>query len=463
MTQPKKKKNNIWIYLGIGLLILLFAAALMKDKTGSKGEKVEIKSVKRHTILETVGASGKVFPSQEVKISSDVSGEVVELFVEEGDSVKIGQLLAKVDPDAYQSAVERGIASVNSSKAQWANAKAGILRQKAMMTQARAQLEQTKSQLKNIKSIFERNKLLFQDGVISQASFEDSKSKLESMQANVRSSEASLSSAEANLESSKQSAEAAKFTVNSSNASLKELRTNLKKTNIYAPMNGVISALNIEKGERVVGTMQMAGTEMMRIADLSSIEVQVDVNENDVLKVRKGDEVDIEVDAYMNKKFKGKVKEIANSASGQGGGLTSDKVINFVVKIQILAESYSDLIKVDGNFPFRPGMSASVDIFTEKSENVISVPIQAVTIRAKNENKDDDDRLDDEVEVVFQVLGDTVKQIEVKTGIQDDTYIEILSGLSEDDKIAVGPYRTVTKKLETGMEIKEIDKKKEKE
>ncbi len=459
MTQPKKKKN-IWLFVGIAVFILLMIAAFMKSKSSKKGEKIEIKTVKRHTILETVGASGKVFPSQEVKISSDVSGEVVELFVEEGDSVKIGQLLAKVNPDAYQSAVERGVASVNASKAQWANSKAGILRQQAMITQAEAQLEQTQSQLKNITAIFNRNKQLHAEGVISNAAFDDSKSQLESMQANLRSSQASLASAKANLESTRQSAKAAEYSVKSANASLKELKTNLKKTNIYAPMTGVISALNIEKGERVVGTIQMAGTEMMRIADLSSIEVQVDVNENDVLKVHKGDDVDIEVDAYINRKFKGRVKEIANSASGQGAGLTSDQVINFVVKIQILPDSYKDLLKKDANFPFRPGMSASVDIFTKQSENVIAVPIQAVTLRAKN--KDLDDAKDDEIEVVFRVSADTVQQVEVKTGIQDDTYIEIFSGLNVDDKIAVGPYRTVSKVLEDGMKIKEMDKKKKK-
>ena len=381
------KKNKI-LYILLGLVALLIIAAALKSKGKPKGEKVKVEKVERRTIQEKVSASGKIFPEMEVNISSDVSGEVVELYVEEGDSVTAGQLLARIDPDAYQSAVERGRASVNNAKAQYANANAGMERSRAQLLQSEAQKEQIEAQLENIKAIHERNEQLLKDGVISQADFDGSLSNLKALEANIRSAIAGVKTAEANMESAKQSVNAASYTIKSAEASLKELQTSLRRTSLYAPMSGIVSRLNVEKGERVVGTIQMAGTEVMRIADLSKMEAQVDVNENDVLRVSLGDEVEIEVDAYLDRKFKGRVTKIANSASNTSSiSLTSDQVTNFVVTCNIDPASYNDLAGKGKVFPFRPGMSASVDILTSSEENVVSVPIQSVTTRGEEDKK----------------------------------------------------------------------------
>lgn len=462
----KKKKSNWLIWALLAVVLVLVGVVAMRGKNKPSGEAVEVEQVKKRTIKETVTASGKVFPKAEVKISSDVSGEVVELFVEEGDSVSAGQILAKIDPDAYQSAVERGVASVNNTKAQAANSKAGIARSRAQLVQAEAQEAQIKAQLDNVKAIHTRNQQLHKEGVISDADFEQSQSNLDGLNANIRSAGAAVKTAEANLESANQSVKAAEFTVKSAEASLKELRTSLKRTTLYAPNNGIVSMLNVEQGERVVGTIQMTGTEVMRIANMNAMEVQVDVSENDVLRVSVGDKVDIEVDAYLGRKFKGVVTQIANSASNAAGGamsLTSDQVTNFVVKIAIDSNSYSDLISPVKPYPFRPGMSASVDIFTNTIEGTISVPIQAVTTR---EEEEEDGKEEEIKEVVFVYTeADTVQMLEVKTGIQDDSYIQIISGLAVDQKIVTGPYTTVSRKLEEGDTVRELteeDKKKKK-
>ena len=464
-----KRKNNKLLWGLLVLLVILIAIAYIKGGSKDKGERVSVEKVEKKDLKETVSASGKIFPETEVKISSDVSGEIVELYVEEGDSVKAGQILAKIDPEAVQSQVERGVASVNNAKAQLANANAGILRNEALYTQAKAQLEQIEAQLTNTKAIHERNIKLKAEGIISDADFDASLSNLEALKANVRSSIAAVKSAEANMESARQSAKASGFTVKSTEASLKEVRTSLSRTTIYAPTSGVVTMLNVEQGERVVGTMQMTGTEMMRIANLSSMEVQVDVSENDVLRVSLGDHVEIEVDAYLDRKFKGIVTQVANSATGAGNSasLTTDQVINFVVKIRIGSDSYKDLVKDGKSSPFRPGMSASVEINTHTEEGAVSVPIQAVTTREdkKDKNKgsarkvkNKDVKEEDEIkEVVFVASGDTVKMIEVKTGIQDDSYIQILSGVTLGDEVITGPYAAVSKKLDQGDQIKIVD------
>jgi len=463
-----KRKNNKLLWGLLVLVAILIAVAAIKGGSKAKGERVSVEKVEKKDLKETVSASGKIFPETEVKISSDVSGEIVELYVEEGDSVKMGQILAKIDPEAVQSQVERGVASVNNAKAQLANANAGILRNEALHTQAKAQLAQIEAQLTNTKAIHERNIKLKAEGIISDADFDTSLSNLEALKANVRSSIAAVKSAEANLESARQSAKASGFTVKSSEASLKEVRTSLSRTTIYAPTSGVVTMLNVEQGERVVGTMQMTGTEMMRIANLSSMEVQVDVSENDVLRVSLGDNVEIEVDAYLDRKFKGTVTQVANSATGAGNSasLTTDQVINFVVKIRIDADSYKDLIKNGKSSPFRPGMSASVEINTHTEEGAVSVPIQAVTTREDKKDKDkgsarkvkNKEAEEDEIkEVVFVASGDTVKMVEVKTGIQDDSYIQILSGVSIGEEVITGPYAAVSKKLEQGDEIEIVD------
>ena len=460
----KKKKNNRLIYILVALIGLLVAGAVWKSKQKPKGEKVEVAKVKKRTIKETVAASGKVFPEVEVKISPDVSGEIVQLYIEEGDSVKTGQLLAKIDPDAILSQVERQAAGVNNAKAQVARSAADIERNKAMLTQAQAQKEQIQAQLKNTQSIHKRNEELHKGGIISDAEVEQSLSNLQNLEASLRSADASLESAKANLKAAKKSTEAAEYTVKSSQASLKELKTNLKRTSVFSPMTGVVSMLNVEKGERVVGAGMMAGTEMLRVANMNTMEVQVDVSESDVTRVELGDEVEVEVDAYLDKKFKGTVTEIANSAtSAAGTSLNSDQVTNFVVKIRVDPTSYTQLASASNRFPLRPGMSASVEIFTNKTENVISVPIQAVTVREEEIDEDaEEDKEPRSMEVVFATVAgaDTIKMIEVKTGIQDDTYIEVVSGLEDGEEIVVGPYSAVSKKLKSGSAVnKEKDKK----
>jgi HlyD family secretion protein len=482
MTQAERKNNKLLWGL-LGAVALLIAFAVYKNRTQQKGIAVELEKAEKRTIKETVSASGKVFPEKEVKISSDVSGEIVELFVQEGDSVKQGQLLVRIDPDAYQSAVDRGRASVDNSKANMANADAAVKSSKAQVLQAKAEIERIKAQIENTQAIHTRNTKLFQDGVISEADFQASQSNLRTLEANLSSANASLQAAEANLESSKQQVAAASFTVKSQEATLQEMQTNLRRTTIYAPDNGIISMLNVEQGERVVGTAQMSGTEIMRLSNLDVMEVQVDVSETDVLRVALGDEASIEVDAYIDRKFKGVVTEIANSASGTGSAtLTSDQVTNFVVRIRIDPNSYSDLISINKPYPFRPGMSASVDITTETKTNVLSVPIQAVTTREKDDgkgkDKDDDDKdaeketkkkdsdEEDVIEVIFLSENGKAKMVEVKTGIQDDDYIEVLQGITEGDMVVKGPFSAVSKKLKDGKQIyeeKEKEKKKEDE
>lgn len=465
MTKQKKKKNNKLIYGLVALIVVALAAAVWKGQQKPKGLEVTTEKVERRTIKETVAASGKVFPEVEVKISPDVSGEIVELYIEEGDSVKLGQLLAKIDPDAIRSQVERGSAAVNNSKARLAGSKADIQRNKAGLVQAQAQLEATESQLANQKSVHERNIQLSKEGVISEQDFETSLASLQQLQANVRSLKASLESAKANLKAAEQSTKAAEFSVKSDEATLKELRTNLKRTSLFAPMDGVVSMLSVEKGERVVGSNMMAGTEMMRVANMAAMEVQVDVSESDIPKVALGNTVDVEVDAYLDRKFQGVVTEIANSATSATGAvvqLNSDQVTNFVVKIRLDPSSYTDLISSSNRFPFRPGMSASVEINTTTADDIIAVPIQSVTTR-EEKGKDGKAAADAEIkEVIFALVegADTVKMMEVKTGIQDDTYIAIKSGLEGGEEIVVGPYSAISKKLESG---KSIQKKEEKD
>jgi HlyD family secretion protein len=315
--------------------------------------------------------------------------------------------------------------------------------------------------LNNAKKILERNAQLLKDGIISQADYEQSLTNVENLEANLRSSEA-------NIRSAIQSIKGNEFSIESAEASLKELNTSLSRTTIKAPVDGIVSSLSVEKGERVVGTIQMAGTEMMRIANLNTMEVQVDVSENDIIKVSLGDRVDIEVDAYLDKKVKGVVTEIANSASNLGGAvsLNTDQVTNFIVKIRIDQDSYKDLIHEGMQYPFRPGMSASVDIYTEELEGVVSVPIQCITARELDIDEDDDSDEKEFKEVAFKVSGDTVSMVQVKTGIQDNEHIQILEGIAEGDRIVSGPYSAISGKLKEGDTVYEKedkdDKKKDK-
>jgi len=443
MNKKIIKISAIVLVAVIVLLAVLKSSGIIGD---SDSIQVTAGKATKSDIIETVSANGKIQPEVEVKISADVSGEVVELHVKEGNVVKKGTLLVRINPEIYVSNMDRMTAAVNSSKANLENAK-------SRLTQAQSQFLKTELN-------YQRNKKLFDEKVISASDFESVKSDYEVGKAEV---EASL-----------QSVRAAEFGVSSSVASLNEAKENLNKTSIYAPVNGTISKLSVEKGERVVGTSQMAGTEIMRIANLNEMEVNVDVSENDIVRVHFNDTALIEVDAYRDKKFKGIVTEIANSANLVGGQST-DQVTNFSVKIRILRESYQELIpenKPDAS-PFLPGMSATVDIQTKRADQVITVPIQAVTTRdttlkesskTMRRNTDAEEEKDSPsaqkassekvTECVFLITNGKVKIQVVETGIQDNKNIEIKSGIRLDDQVVTGPFSVISKKLKEGDKIK---------
>ena len=442
------KKSNKLIWYLIGAIVLLIILIVIGKSAGwlgkEEGTKVSADKVSLKTIIETVSANGKVQPEVEVKISSDVSGEVRELNVREGDSVQAGQLLAIIDPELYQSALDRAEASLNNSRANLANAK--------------ARLVQAEARFNEIELQHQRNIKLHEQKLISDQEFENSRSNYNTNKAEV--------------EASKQTVLASQYGVQSMEATLKEARKNLTRTEIFSPVNGIVSKLNIEKGERVVGTSQMAGTEMMRIANLNDMEVSVDVNENDIVKVSLNDTTLIEVDAYNNRKFKGIVTEVANSASTTAQ-TTSDQVTNFVVKIRILRSSYEDLLLRAGKkrAVFRPGMSASVDIQTATASNATAVPIEAVTVRSKSEldttaqtskkpqpKSGEAAAKKDEAEVVFILKDNKVFLRQVKTGIQDDKYIQITEGVSADEEIVTGPYSAISRTLKNGDEVTKVRK-----
>lgn len=478
-TAPKRKKT---LLIGLILLALvLVGLAAWKARQKPKGEEVTMEKVQRRTLKEMVSASGKIFPETEVKISSDVSGEIIALFVREGDSVQAGQLLARIQPDLYENAVARTTQVVNAAASQRTAAEASAKSIRARIEQLKANRKAAVARLENAKAIYNRNEKLLKEGVVSRQEYDISLSNYQAAEGDVAGIDASIAGTESDLASSLASAAGSGFNVESNKLSLKEQRTNLQRTEIRAPVSGIVSKLNVEKGERVVGTLQMAGTEMMRIANLTSMEVQVDVSENDIMKLAVKDEADVEIDAYLGRKFKGKVTEIANSASNVGTGsvaaLNTDQVTNFIVKIRVDPSSYTDLIAPNKPYPFRPGMSASVDVYTHTADNVLSVPIIAVTAREekKEEEKkkdDDDDAVVKKVnkpigiekikEIVFVVSNDTVGIREVQTGIQDNDHIEVVSGLAEGDVIVSGPYSAIARKLKSGTRITEQKKDKAK-
>lgn len=480
MATTSPKKNRKLLYILIGTVAVLVAAGIYKARQKPKGEEVTVEQVTRRSINETVSASGKIFPETEVKISSDVSGEIIDLYVKEGDSVVAGQILAKIKPDEYQSLVEQGEASLSTARSQRQITSSNVQGSSAQIEQLKADRRRLDSQLEVARNAHKRNETLYKDGIISTAEFETSKNTLAAAESALAAAEATLKSAESSLSSAKENVRVAEFGINSATARLKELKTSLQKTIITAPVSGIISKLSVEKGERVVGTLQMAGTEMMRIANLHSMEVQVEVSESDILKVSLNDRVDIEVDAYLGRKMLGKVTEIASSASNVGTvaglNLNSDQVTNFVVKIRIDPESYKDLVSDGRRYPFRPGMSASVDIYTHLAENALSVPIVSVTAQEdenqkkmkkqeeeegpQKEEKKETVGADAVKEIVFVVVGDTVAVREVKTGIQDNNHIEILSGLQEGETVVTGPYSAIARKLKGGTAIVVTDKEK---
>ena len=409
------KKKTLFIIIGIALALILLLIVGKKagwfGKTGNFKE-VEITKIEPINIIETVSATGKIQPEIEVKLSSEVSGEIIELPVVEGQAVEKGDLLVRVNPDIYQSNVNRAQAGLETSRANYAQAQAS---------------------LKQAEANYNRNKSLFDKGVISKAEWDRVVSEYEVAQANK---------------------ESAYYNMQSTSATVKEAQDNLGRTNIYAPMSGTISKLDAELGERVVGTQQMAGTEILRVANLTNMEVEVDVNENDIVKVQVGDSTIVEVDAYLGKEFKGIVTEISNSADA---ALTTDQVTNFKVKVRILEESYKDLLegKADNYSPFRPGMTATVDIITNRKDNIIGVPISAIVI------KDDTtatESADQKYEAVFLKEGTKAELRRVSTGIQDDSNIEITEGLTEGETVITGPYNTVTKSLKEGDDVEVINK-----
>ena len=479
MEQGKSKRRNrrlIWI-LG-GVLALLLALAAYKARQKPKGEEVTMEKVGRQTIYETVTASGKIFPETEIKISSDVSGEIIELYVKEGDSVTFNQILAKIRPDQYESAVERGEAALQSARSQKDISESNVEGSKAQLDQLKAEIARVKAQLAATKASHQRNEMLIKDGVISQAEYDASLANLKSQEASVIAAEASLEAARSNTNSASGNVSVAKYGIASASASVKELRTSLQKTIIRAPMTGIISKLNVEKGERVVGTLQMSGTELMRVADMSKMEVQVEVSESDILKLSKGDSTAISVDAYLGRSFSGRVREIANSANNVSSALgtvslNTDQVTNFIVKILVDRTSYDDLVQRGKPFPFRPGMSASVDVYTGKADQVLAVPIVAVTARDPDADKEKDKDLEEKKktektttraqfkEIVFVMSADTVAEREVVSGLQNNDFIEIKSGLSEGEVVVTGPYSAVTRTLKNGTVVHEKIKEKD--
>lgn len=415
------KKKLYYIIGGLLLLIIIFVV-VGKFTQKDEGIEVETAKVDQITIIETVSATGKVQPEVEVKISSEVSGEIIDLPIKEGQVVKKGQLMVRINPDLYASGLNRSVSNLSGTKA-------GLSQADAQFTEAQAN--------------YSRSKTLYEKGIISRSEWDRAVSAFEVAQA---------------------AKQTAYFNVQSAAATVSEARDNLGRTTIYAPADGTISVLNVELGERVLGTQQMAGTELLRVANLNNMEVEVDVNENDIVKVSIGDSANVEVDAFLKKQFKGIVTSISNSASA---ALTADQVTNFKVKVRILKESYADLLigKPETYSPFRPGMTATVDIITTRKDKVLGVPISAVVVKtdttATKKIAADEEaepvkvtgKAEKKYECVFVKRGDKAKLIVIKTGIQDDTNIEVSHGLKKGDIVITGPYTTVTRELNPGDKI----------
>lgn len=429
MESQSQKNNKVMsrkkiIIVFVVLLGIAVALIAMKKAGffGANDTATEVESAKANeiTIVETVSATGKIQPEIEVKISSQVSGEIIDLPVKEGQVVKKGDLLVRINPDLYTSGLNRSVSNYSGTK---------------------SGLNQADASFREAQNSYERNKTLFEKGIISKSDWDK---------------------AIASFEVAKANKQTAYYNVQSASASVKEAKDNLGRTTIYSPNDGTISKLSVELGERILGTQQMAGTELLRVANLNNMEVEVDVNENDIVKISIGDETKIQVDAYLKKEFKGIVTSISNSASST---TTADQVTNFKVKIRILKESYEDLLegKPVTYSPFRPGMTATVDVITTRKMNVIGIPISSVVVKSdttatkKIQLADDKDKvktkIDKKLECVFVKVGNKTKIRIVKTGIQDDTNIEILSGLKKGDEVITGPFNTL-KDLNSGDKVK---------
>ena len=448
-------KTLKWILIGLGALIVLLVIGKLVAGRSSDGIKVTAEKAQRRTIIETVNASGKVYPEVEVKISSDVSGEITELNVQEGDSVKKGQVLARIYADIYSSQRDEAQARVTQSQASVAN--------------SQASLEALKAQLDQAKQVYNRNKQLYDEKVISKAEFEQYETSMRAAQSQYNAAIQNIRSLQANTQSVRTSLVAA--------------NKNLGRTIITSPMNGVVSSLSVKKGERVAGNSFSVGPEMMRVADISNMEVRVDVGENDIVKVNIGDSADVEVEAFNKRKFKGVVTQIASSTSKSSTVTGTTDVTNYEVHIRLDPSSYADLVDPlhIKKFPFRPGMNASADIKTKRKDNIIAVPNGAVNARIKgaeeniedkkkerkkqaDENADDANTTvtsDELEEIVFIVKPDgTVEKRVVTTGIQDINYIEITSGLKEGEQMVTGPYTVVSKTLKSNNKVIIVSKEK---
>lgn len=457
MAKQVRKKSNKSIYWLIGIVLFLLAFFVIGRSAGWIGKpkeiEVDLAKAKRVTIVEKVSASGTVQPVTEVKIAPEVSGEIIDLLVEEGDSVMKGEALVRIRPDILQSQLQR--------------AQAGLSQQRANLEQSKSSLMRAEATLIRNEADYNRQKKLFEEKVIAESDWQ-------LVQQNYAVAKNDKVSAE-------QSVEAAKYVIRSTEASLNEAEENFRKTSIVAPMTGIVSKLIVKKGERVVGTATMAGTEMLRIADLHKMEVRVNVNENDIVRVHLGDTTLIDVDAYanINKQFKGIVTLIANTAKDKA---SADAITEFEVRVLILSSSYQDLAKQGNKFPFRPGMTASVEIITQTKKDVLSVPLSAVTTRNPEDEKKEEEKFGKEKEadkapkagnkkaadkakedkiIVFENHKGVAKQVEVKTGISDYDNIEILQGVSDSTEVVTGPFLAVSKRLKDGDKIKKAEKKEE--
>lgn len=416
----------------IGSIIIVVVALLLIFKgEGRKELKVSAEEAAKRSIIQTVTATGKVQPEIELAISPDVSGEITDIYVKEGDTVKEGQILLKIKPDLYVSSVDRANAGVSS-------ALSGKKLDMVMLTQAQSRLTEATLAYKRAKDLYDKK-------AISKAEFEKA--------------ESAYQIALADVESAKEKITSSDYTIDNAQANLREAKQNLARTIIYAPTDGTVSKINNKRGERVVGTAQMQGTEIMRISNFTNVEVRVDVNENDILKIKKGDSAVIEVDAYGDRKFKGIVTQIAKASNKAAATMSTDQVTTFEVKIRMLKSSYLDLM-VNNTIPFLPGLSANVDIQTNRGNDLICLPIECVTTRtaeskddkSKSENKDEKD------EIVFLVKNGVAVRQKVVTGIQDNMYIEIKSGIKLKDKVITGPYDILSTTLDSGRKVKVVKK-----
>ncbi len=435
------KSKKVWWIVIISIILIVVLVIVARNNEGDE-TKVAVEKAGRHTITETVTASGKIYPETEVKLSPEVSGEITLLDIKEGDSVVKGQVLVKINPAIYNSMVNQATASVEQTKASASN--------------TREMMAQAESQYQLALATYNRNKKLFDQKVISQLEFEQG--------------EASYKSAKATFDAAKASTSGGKYSIIGAQASLTQAEQNLLKTTVIAPTSGIISELLVKKGERVLGTAQMAGTEMLTIADMSRIEVRVDVSETDIPKVKIGDTTLIDADAYRNRKFKGIVSKIAVSSTktGTSTGASSDQVTNYTVYILILPSSYADLSARmgKGKFPFKPGMSASVEIQTNRQDNILSVPVNAVTTRdwpdsVKNKNIAASTSINDNIRQVVFVFNAATKMVEirdVKTGLQDNKYLQVTEGLKEDEEVVIAPYGAIARTLKDKTRVKITDK-----